>query len=108
VADKPMIRVDFKHESKAGLDAWCTGARHVIHRTAYRCSPRHPPHRVPVLATSSTAPRTGARHVIHRTAYRCSPRHPSRFSTRIYRVKRRLITWRVFMFHLAPLEGFQR
>ena len=34
---------------------WCTGARRVIHRIVYRCSPRHPPHSVPVLAASSTA-----------------------------------------------------
>ena len=33
---------------------YCTRARHVIHHTVYRCSPRHPPHSVPVLATSST------------------------------------------------------
>jgi hypothetical protein len=31
-----------------------TGASHVVHHIAYRCTPRHPPHNVPVLATSST------------------------------------------------------
>ena len=36
------------------------GARHVIHCTAYPCSPRHPLHGVPVLATSST------HHNVHR------------------------------------------
>ena len=35
-------------------DAQCTGARHIIHDIVYPCSPRHPPHSVPVLATSST------------------------------------------------------
>jgi hypothetical protein len=35
----------------------------------YRCPPRHPPHGVPVLATSSTAWWSGARHDIHRMMY---------------------------------------
>ena len=48
----------------------------VIHHILYRCSPRHPPHTVPVLATSSTTHCTGARHVIHHILYRCSPHHP--------------------------------
>ena len=55
--------------------AQCPGARHVIHRTVNRCSPRRPLHRVPVLATSATAECTDARHVNHRIVYRCSPRH---------------------------------
>jgi len=32
----------------------CTGARHAIHHIVHRCSPRHPPHSAPVLATPST------------------------------------------------------
>jgi hypothetical protein len=32
-----------------------SGARHVINRKVFRCSPRHPPRKVSVLATSSTA-----------------------------------------------------
>ena len=57
---------------------WCTrtGACHVIHHMVYRCLPRHPPHGVPVLATSSTTWCTGARHVIHHLVHRCSPPHP--------------------------------
>jgi len=43
-------------------------------KTTGRGSPRHPPHRVPVLATPSTAWCTGARHAIHLVVYRCSPR----------------------------------
>jgi len=27
----------------------CTGARHVIHHMVHQCSPRRPPHSVPVL-----------------------------------------------------------
>jgi len=42
----------------------------------YRCSPHHPPHSVPVLATTSTTKCTGARRGIHHIVYRCSPRHP--------------------------------
>jgi len=37
---------------------------------------RHPPHSVPVLATTSTTQCTGAHHVSHLIVYRCSPRHP--------------------------------
>ena len=68
--------------------------RHVKHLTVYPCSPRHPPHSVHVLATSSIcSPRhpphcvqvlaassttlfTCARNVIHHAVYRCSPNHP--------------------------------
>ena len=39
-------------------------ARHVIHHEQYRCTPRHPPHNISVIATSSTSQCTG-RHVIH-------------------------------------------
>jgi hypothetical protein len=45
-------------------------------KTTGRGSPRHPAHRVPVLATPSTAWCTGARHAIHHTVYRCSRRRP--------------------------------
>jgi len=31
------------------------GARHVVHHLMYQCPPPHQSHRVPVLATSSTA-----------------------------------------------------
>ena len=41
----------------------------------YRCSPRHPPHGAPVLATSPTAWCTGARHVIQHILHQCSPHH---------------------------------
>ena len=44
--------------------------------TVNRCSPRHRPHNVLVLATSSTIYCTGARHVIHYMLYPCSPRSP--------------------------------
>jgi len=60
----------------------CSCARHDIHLIVYRCSPRHPPHNlpvlatiqphnVPVLATSFTSQCTGARRVIHHTVYQC-------------------------------------
>ena len=31
---------------EAGATTYCTGARRVIHRIVYRCSPRHPPYSV--------------------------------------------------------------
>jgi len=34
--------------------AQCTSALHGIHRNVYQCSPRHPPHGVPVLTMTST------------------------------------------------------
>ena len=40
-------------------------AGRVVNHVVCRCSPRHPPHSVPVLATSSTAWCTGTRHVTH-------------------------------------------
>jgi len=42
----------------------------------YRCSPRHPPRSVSVLATSCTPQCTGARYIIHRIVYRSLPRRP--------------------------------
>jgi hypothetical protein len=51
-------------------------APHVIHCVLYSLSPRHPPHTVSALATSSTAYCIDCRHVIHRILYRCSPGQP--------------------------------
>ena len=94
--DKPLSKFDFKFnlrrysqalyclasalklDPEVQPDAQRTGACHVIHHTVYRCSPRHPPQCVPVLATSSASMCIGARHVIHFDVYRCSPRHPLR------------------------------
>ena len=74
--------------------AYCAGAHHVILCTVHRCSPRYPPHGIPVLTTPLSAQCTGARHtipvlntsssaqctctrrVIHHAVYRCSPPHP--------------------------------
>jgi hypothetical protein len=64
------------------LPATSFTACHVIHPMVYRCSRRHSPHGVPVLATSFTPWCTGARDVIHptfhpglltRRATRCTP-----------------------------------
>ena len=55
--------------------ALCTFARHVIHHVVYRCSPRHPPHGVPMIATSPPTLCAGARNAVHHIVYRCSPRY---------------------------------
>jgi len=45
----------FMDEMKAGRQAGGGRPPHsVIHHIVYRCSPHHPPHSVPMLATSST------------------------------------------------------
>jgi hypothetical protein len=49
---------------------------HVLRRIVSRCSPRHSPRGVLVLATSFTAQRTIARHVIDCIVHQCSPRLP--------------------------------
>jgi hypothetical protein len=69
----------YENMLKAG--GYCSSAAHcvpvlptIVHHIVYQCSPRHPLHVVPVLATSCTAYCTGARHVIHCIVYRCLPR----------------------------------
>ena len=64
-----------------GSDTLCTIARHVIHCTVYRCSPRHSTHSVPVLATSSIEQCTKYCHAIHHTVYQASTRHSPKCAT---------------------------
>jgi len=46
--------VEAANDTECGRDKCIHNARHVIHHVVYRWSPRHLPHSLPVLATSST------------------------------------------------------